>query len=146
MYVENLIQDDIKLLSCLDFKLEPGPIALQHKHRRKGNKGKHIEMESSVLRKTNFLKRSLFYREAVSWNQVLTKIPETPICSFKKLIEVLCVGIGRSLCLYLYVYVHYVKQCVIIFKLIVSVVFIIDFCKYPRPFEKRIPERLPCSI
>ena len=32
-------------------------------------------------------------------------------------------------------------NCVIIFRLFISIVFIIDFCKYPRPFEKQIPER-----
>ena len=35
-------------------------------------------------------------------------------------------------------------DCVIIFKLFISVVFILDFCKYPRPFEKQISERLWC--
>ena len=47
--------------------------------------------------KTNFLKQSFPYRGAVLWNQViaeklpLTKIPETSIRSFKKLIEDLCI-------------------------------------------------------
>ena len=46
---------------------------------------------------TNFLKRSFPYRGAVLWNQViaeklqLTKIRETSIRSFKKLIEDLCI-------------------------------------------------------
>ena len=47
--------------------------------------------------KTNFLKRSFSYRAAASWNQLLmeklplTKLPETSIGSFKRLIEDLCV-------------------------------------------------------
>ena len=47
--------------------------------------------------KTIFLKRSFSYRAAASWNQLLmeklplTKLPETSIGSFKRLIEDLCV-------------------------------------------------------
>ena len=46
----------------------------------------------------------------------------------------------------LYIHLRILRRsdCAIIFKLFMSVVLILDFCKYTRPFEKQISERIPC--
>ena len=105
--------------------------------------------------KINFLKQNFSYRGAVLWNRVLTgkfpstKIPETFIRSFKKLIKDLCNLIGDlngEITIHLFIRLRILHRlgCVIIFKSFISVVFTLDFCKYPRPFQKQIYERLPC--